>query len=190
MLPLLLLLIAGQVPAVPGEGTLVSFCKQGRLSACQELAKINPAKAAKIQADLAKVTLSQEALRVAEEEVRGQEDAKAGESSEAEGSEAAPPGEPPHCKGQEHHIISRSIAKALEKHATLRGLYKPRDPRFKTRAKDEDAHCGYQEWHRKVDEEVIRWLDRFDKATPEEFITMLRELYRRKDLLERFPHGF
>jgi hypothetical protein len=69
-------------------------------------------------------------------------------------------------------------------------LYKPRDPRFKTRAKDEESHCGYQEWHRKVDEEVIRWLDRFDKATPEEFMQMLRELYRRKDMLERFPHGF
>jgi hypothetical protein len=145
---LLLLLIVAQVPAVPGEGSLVSICKQGRLAACQELAKDYPQKAAEIQAELAKAALRQEALRVAEEEAREQEDAKADESSEAK-SEAS--NEPPDCKGQEHHIISRPIAKALEKHATLRGLYKPRDPRFKTQAKDEDA---------------------------------------RKDLLERFPHGF
>ncbi len=62
VLPLLLLLVATQVPAVPGEGTLVSFCKQGRLSACQELAKIAPEKAARLQADLAKTALSGEAL--------------------------------------------------------------------------------------------------------------------------------
>jgi hypothetical protein len=168
----------------------VSFCKQGRLAACQELAKDYPEKAAEIQAELAKTALRLEALRVAEEKAREEEDAKTDESSEAESTESEASNEPPNCKGQEHHIISRPIAKALEKHATLRGLYKPRDPRFKTQAKDEDAHCGYQEWHRKVDQEVIRWLDRFDKATPEEFIKLLRELYRRKDLLERFPNGF
>jgi len=67
MLPLLLLLVASQVPAVPGEGTMVSFCKQGRLTACQELAKIDPAKAAELQAELAKAALSLEALRAAEE---------------------------------------------------------------------------------------------------------------------------
>jgi hypothetical protein len=136
MLPLLLLLVAAQVPAVPGEGTLVSFCKQGRLSACQELAKLNPEKAAEIQADLAKAALSQKALRVAEEEAREKEDAKTEESSRTEASDAEASDEPPNCKGQEHHIISRPIAEQLEQHETLRGLYKSRDERFKTRAKD------------------------------------------------------
>src|SRR5687767_12462806 len=83
MLPLLLVLVASQVPAVPGEGTLVSFCKQGRLTACQELAKVNPQKATELQAELAKAARSLEALRAAEEDARDREDAEADESSEA-----------------------------------------------------------------------------------------------------------
>jgi hypothetical protein len=190
MLPLLLLLIASQVPAVPGEGTLVSICKQGRLSACQELAKINPEKAAKIQAELGKTAVRMEALRVAEEAAREPEDAKADEPSKADASGAGDSCEPPNCKGQEHHIISRLIAEQLEQHETLRGLYKPRDERFKTRAKDEKSHCGYQDWHRKVDKEVIEWLITQRNATPEQFMKFLREIYNRKDMLERFPNGF
>lgn len=151
MLPLLLLFVAAQVPPVPGETTLVSFCKQGRLSACKELRAVDPEKYAEVEAELAKAALARETFKAAEEEAREPEDAKSDEASEADVS-----GEPPDCKGQEHHIISRKIAKALERHKTLRGLYEPRDERFKTRAKDEDSHCGYQDWHRKVDEEVIR----------------------------------
>jgi hypothetical protein len=184
MLSLLLLLVVAQgVPAVPGEGTLVSFCKQGRLSACQELAKIDPGKAAEIQAGLAKAALLQKTLRVAEEEAREKEDAEADESSEASG-------EPPNCNGQDHHVISRPIAEALKEHESLGGLYKPRDKRFVAQAKDKESHCGYQDWHRKVDAEVIDWLRRYEKATPEQFMKMLRELYNRPDMLKRFPNGF
>ncbi len=57
MLPLLLLLVTTQVPPVPGETTLVSFCKQGRLSACQELKTLFPEKYAEVQAELAKSAL-------------------------------------------------------------------------------------------------------------------------------------
>ena len=98
--------------------------------------------------------------------------------------------EPPQCKGQEHHLISRPIAKALADHPTLKGLYKPRDPRFVTRARDEQAHCGYQQWHRGVDEEVIEWLDDTPGATPKEFMDKLREIYSRPAMKARFPHGF
>ncbi len=185
MLPILLLLVAAQVPAVPGEGTLVSFCKQGRLTACQELANIDPQKAAEIQAELAKAALRREVLKAAEEEAREKADAQADESSEAEASD-----EPPNCNGQNHHIISRPIAEELERHKTLRGLYEPRDRRFVTKAKDKESHCGYQEWHRKVDAEVIEWLKAHEKATPEQFMKMLREIYNRKEMLERFPNGF
>jgi hypothetical protein len=171
----------------PGETTIVSFCKQGRLSACKELAQVDPQQAAQIQADLAKAALSREALKVAEEEAREKEDSKAEESSS---SEAESSDEPPKCKGQEHHIISRLIAEELERHPTLRGLYKPRDKRFKTRAKDKDSHCGYQDWHRKVDAEVIQWLKDKRDATPEQFMKMLREIYNRRDMVERFPDGF
>jgi len=39
----------------------------------------------------------------------------------------------PELTGQEHHVISKRIARKLEEHATLRGRYAERDPRFKTR---------------------------------------------------------
>lgn len=189
MLPLLLVLVASQVPAVPGEGTLVSFCKQGRLAACQELAKSDPKQAAEIQAALAKTALGHEALRIAEEGVREEENTQVNESTEAS-ADAEASDEPPDCKGQDHHIISRPIAEQLEQHETLRGLYKPRDKRFVAKAKDKESHCGYQEWHRDVDKEVVEWLKREVKATPEQFMKFLRQIYNRPKMRERFPHGF
>jgi hypothetical protein len=78
----------------------------------------------------------------------------------------------------------------LEKHLTLRGQYNPRDERFVTRAKDKDSHCGYQQWHRDVDAEVIGWLQRETRATPKQFEKFLREIYNRPEMLKRFPNGF
>jgi hypothetical protein len=75
MLPLLLLLFTTQAPAVPGETTLVSFCKQGRLAACEELKKLFPEHYAEVQAELAKAALRLETLRVAEEAARDDADA-------------------------------------------------------------------------------------------------------------------
>lgn len=146
-------------------------------------------------ADIAKVfnsaALLHEAIRTAEarlkEEAQAREDAKAAEAAEAEGV-AAP--EPPDCKGQNHHVISRPIAKALKDHLSLRGLYEPRDERFVAKAKDKDSHCGYQQWHRSVDQEVIRWLRDYPKATQKEFESFLREIYNRPAMRNRFPHGF
>ncbi|HZH74461.1 MAG TPA: hypothetical protein VEY88_00415 [Archangium sp.] len=86
--------------------------------------------------------------------------------------------------------MRRPIAKRLANHPTLKGLFKPRDPRFVARAKDEQAHCGYQGWHRQVDEEVINWLKEHPKATPKEFMDKLREIYSRPEMRARFPHGF
>ena len=99
-------------------------------------------------------------------------------------------GEPPSCQGQNHHIISWPIAKALEGHKNLRGRYKPRDERYVAKAKDKESHCGYQKWHREVDLEVIRWLRDFPAATPKQFMAKLREIYARQDMLKRFPNGF
>ncbi|HVG63138.1 MAG TPA: Wall-associated protein precursor [Hyalangium sp.] len=189
MLPLLLLVVMAQGPAVPGETTLVSFCKQGRMAACQELKELFPEKYAEVMAELAKAALRRETLRAAEEAARDDADAKDTEATGVEASSEAS-GEPPNCDGQNHHVISRPIAKALEEHRTLRGLYEPRDKRFEAKAKDKESHCGYQDWHRKVDEEVIQWLKDHEKATPAQFMQKLREIYRRKDMLERFPHGF
>ncbi len=122
-----------------------------------------------------------------QEEAQAKEDAAFADAAEAEG-EAAP--EPPDCQGQNHHVISRPIAKALKDHKILGGLYEPRDERYVAKAKDKESHCGYQKWHRDVDLEVIRWIRRFDEATQKEFEAFLREIYNRPDMLERFPHGF
>ncbi|MDY7227110.1 Wall-associated protein precursor [Hyalangium rubrum] len=121
------------------------------------------------------------------DQAQDEEDARFSEAAEAEG-ESAP--EPPDCQGQNHHVISRPIAKALEEHPTLRGLYEPRDERYVAKAKDKESHCGYQKWHRDVDLEIIRWLSRESRATPAEFMAKLREIYNREDMLKRFPHGF
>jgi hypothetical protein len=184
MLSVLLLFLAAQVPAVPGETTLVSSCKQRILSACEALRQVNPGKAAEIEQAAASAALRLETLRAAEEEAQEEKDS---EATQAEG-DAAP--EPPECKGQNHHVISRPIARKLRIHQTLRGLYEPRDERFKARAKDEESHCGYQTWHREVDAEVIEWLERHARATPKQFEQYLREIYSRPEMLKRFPNGF
>ena len=181
MLSLLLLLVITQSPAVPGETTLVSVCKQGSASACEALKQVNPQKAAELEREAAKAALRLQALKVAEEEA---------EKHASEGSSAETDGEPPNCDGQNHHIISKPIAEALQKHRTLRGLYEPRDKRFETRAKDKESHCGYQKWHRDVDDEVVGWLKEHENATPDEFMAKLREIYKRPDMVERFPNGF
>ncbi len=55
---------------------------------------------------------------------------------------------------------------------------------------NKDSHCGYQDWHRKVDAEVIQWLRDHETATPTQFMRKLREIYNRKEMLQRFPNGF
>jgi hypothetical protein len=176
----LLLLLLTQIPCTPGETSTVCHCKAGMFSACETLMQTHPKKAAEILAQLEKIAAL---AKVVEE---------AGQKAEAatEVEAASDCSEPKECKGQLHHIISKPIAKALEEHGTLRGHYKPRDPRFVSRAADEKAHCGYQEWHRKVDAEVIKWLSDYRRATPEQFEAFLREIYSRPLMRARFPNGF
>jgi hypothetical protein len=190
MLSSLLLVVLTQVlPCMPGELSLACTCKQGMGSACVALAGNDALKAAEV---LAEVEAALEALEQPSRMAGKGEESKKQQLQVAAQSLSLSLGssEPPNCKGQNHHLISRPIAKALEKHPNLRGLYKPRDPRFVARAKDEPSHCGYQEWHRKVDEEIIDWLDKTSDATPQQFMDKLRELYSRPEMRARFPHGF
>jgi hypothetical protein len=166
-----------QIPCAPNDLSVVCNCKQGVVSACDTLRLSEPQQALEIEAVVQAAAAARGAQKVAE-----------ALQAEGESSPASP--EPPECKGQLHHVISRPIAKKLEEHAVLRGHYKARDPRFVTRAVDEQAHCGYQQWHRDVDDEVIAWLARYRKATPKEFEAYLREFYSRPDMLKRFPLGF
>jgi hypothetical protein len=184
MLALLLLLQLAQVPCVPFESSVVCDCKQGKAAACGVLRDTNPKKLQEIEEALRKAAVLQAARQEAAREQAKQEQA----SSEEQASSGAP--EPPDCKGQLHHIISKPIAKALEGHPTLSGIYEPRDSRLVSRAVDEKAHCGYQEWHRKVDEEVIDWLEKHKSATQEQFEEFLRSIYRRPEMRTRFPNGF
>jgi hypothetical protein len=174
------LMVLTQLACTPGETSAVCGCKAGMLSACETLKLSNPRKAAEILAQLEKAAAQAKVLEEA-----GQ---KAEEAREAEASSDC--SEPTECKGQLHHIISRPIAKQLKDHETLGGHYKPRDPRFVTRAVDKEAHCGYQEWHRKVDKEVIEWIEAHEQATPKEFEAFLRQIYNRPEMLKRFPRGF
>jgi hypothetical protein len=134
--------------------------------------------------ELTKAAPQREAFR-ATEEAEANDEEFVGVEASAEAS-----GEPPNCYGQNHHVISRPIAKKLADHEILHGLYEPRDERLVAKAKDKASHCGYQEWHRKVDEEVIDWLSQYPRAAPQQFMSKLREIYNRKEMRERFPNGF
>jgi hypothetical protein len=170
MFATLLMLLLTQQPATPDETPAECFCEAGMTlqerAVLQLLEKFAPK------------------AKVAEE--AGQ---KAEAALEAEAQAAEDCSEPKECKGQLHHAISRPIAKALARHRTLRGLYKPRDRRFVTRAVDEQSHCGYQQWHRDVDAEVVEWLERNRTATPKQFEAFLREIYNRPPMRARFPNG-
>ncbi len=183
---LLLVLLTQAIACTPGETSLVCSCKQGMVTACVALVGDDALTAARVL-DEVQASLEQASWMAGEgdENEKKQLEAAAESLSQSLGSS-----EPPHCKGQEHHPISRPIARQLDEHPTLKGLYKPRDPRFVAQARDEQSHCGYQEWHRKVDKEVINWLKEFPKATPKEFMDKLREIYSRPEMKVRFPHGF
>jgi len=77
--------------------------------------------------------------------------------------------------------------KELDKHPTLKGKFSREQ--WKVRAAAPHNHCGYQKWHREIDEKIIKWLkdDENRDATPEEFIAFLRSLYSRRDMIVRFP---
>ncbi len=189
MLALLLVTLLAQVPCAPYESSAVCQCKQGVASACDVVRQTNPPLAEELKKafDIAVTQAQVMESRARRSDSRRQE-AAAAASSEEQGSSSAP--EPPDCKGQWHHVISKPIAKALKDHLTLGGLYLPRDPRFVAKAKDEEAHCGYQHWHRDVDKEVVAWLAARPRVTPEQFMKLLREIYSRPGMRERFPHGF
>jgi hypothetical protein len=189
---LLLVVLTQAIACTPGETSLVCNCKQGMVSACVVLVGENAGKAVQVLAEV------EEALEALEQAApmageAGQKKKKQKQQLQAAAealSQALGSSEPPHCKGQGHHIISRPISKGLEDHPTLKGLFKPRDPRFVSRAKDEQSHCGYQDWHRDVDDEVVDWLDKNRKATSKEFMDKLREIYGRPEMKARFPNGF
>jgi hypothetical protein len=173
------------LPCAPGDSTVVCKCKQRSLTACTELANVKPETLKGI-------------LRLATMAQAAQEAGKANETGKAKGQtidstgcgSGQDPNEKQECTGQWHHIISKAVWYALERHDVLRGKYTYRDPRFVTQAKDLKAHCGWEGWHRNLDKEIAAWLDKYRDATVERFEAYLREVYARPELHARFPNGF
>ena len=87
--------------------------------------------------------------------------------------------------GQWHHLFSNKIIRQLEKHETLRGVFRRGD--ILVQALDRESHVGYQTWHRAYDKEVVDWLKRNAVATSDEFIDFLIEIHARSDMRRRFP---
>ena len=92
--------------------------------------------------------------------------------------------------GQYHHAISARIFNGLENNPSLAGLYRLRDARFVTQARDLACHNGYQQWHRDLDKQVINWIVNNPATTPQEFEGFLKEVYSNPDLMHRFPSAF
>ena len=178
MLALLLILLT-QVPCSGQELSPACYCKQGMVSACEVVRQTDPALADRLEAAYQLTLKVEESTREAAEAHQAQAQSSCDASAE-----------PAECKGQWHHPISKTIFEELENHKNLRGQYKARDPRFVTRAVDEQAHCGYQSWHRNVDKEVVEWLRKHTQATRQEFESFLRDIYKRTEMRARFPHGF
>jgi len=89
--------------------------------------------------------------------------------------------------GQLHHILSNKTMKALNEHHTLKGVFEREDAAFKYRAKDADAHKGYQQWHRDVDNTTVDWLQNNPNATPEQFKKFLNDLYQQPGVSSKIP---
>jgi hypothetical protein len=92
--------------------------------------------------------------------------------------------------GQIHHVISTKVARAVDDHPILKGLFAKRDPRFVTQAIDGAAHRGYQRWHRELDDEVVQWIRGNRDKNGDDFLAFLKGLYERPDIKARFPNGF
>jgi len=179
-LDLLMALWVAQIPCAPNDLSIVCQCKQGSPSACAALEVAKPELARDILRLLTMAKAAQDAKQAAKE---------SGGQAVDSGCREPPDDGDKKCSGQTHHIISKVIFEALEG-SPLKGTYHYRDPRFVARATDQEAHCGYEGWHRDLDQEIAAWIKKAINAKPEEFEAYLREVYRRPELVARFPNGF
>jgi len=88
--------------------------------------------------------------------------------------------------GQKHHIVSNPIMREVNNHPTLRGQI---DRASSTvRAMTQEAHRGYQSWHRTIDRSMEEWLrnPRNQEATTNDFWRELHRHYSNPDMLARF----
>jgi hypothetical protein len=88
---------------------------------------------------------------------------------------------------QIHHALSKKIQDALDMHPTLSGTFNREDDLLKFVASSDEAHRGYQTWHRQYDRQVVEWLLRNPGATRADFLNYLIGVYSREDMARRFP---
>ena len=88
--------------------------------------------------------------------------------------------------GQNHHVLSNPIMRALANHP-LGGLFERAESVVQALTKD--AHRGYQQWHRTIDNHMVNWLIQHPNASPNEFWKEMYRMYNNKDLIQRFGEG-
>jgi hypothetical protein len=91
--------------------------------------------------------------------------------------------------GQLHHPISKPVFGALKERSNFSQAFKDKYRVFTTRAETLLDHRGYQEWHRKIDTDLVNWLEKNPEATEKQFIEYLKELYSNPEIAKKFP-GF
>jgi hypothetical protein len=174
---LLLSWVLSQVPCAPSGSTVVCQCKQGVASACEVLAETDS-------------ELSKQLVRAWAMSKAAKESGKGNVLVDVGCGQPPDDNDEKECTGQEHHIISKTVWRALEANRNLKGKFAHRDPRYVTRAVDKKAHCGWWGWHKQLDEEIAKWINDRPALTVEQFLAYLRQVYARPELLARFPNGF
>ncbi|WP_413512619.1 hypothetical protein [Myroides odoratus] len=92
--------------------------------------------------------------------------------------------------GQAHHLLGNKITRVLNSHPTLKESfdYSRTNTRYIYNALDNEAHRGYQTWHRQYDTTVVQWLQSNPSATPSQFDLYLHNLYQQPWLKSRIPN--
>jgi RHS repeat-associated protein len=92
--------------------------------------------------------------------------------------------------GQIHHLISNKISRALDNHPALKGAfdYGRKNLKYQYKALNEAAHKGYQKWHRKYDDIVVKWIQDNPNASVKSFDNFLHNLHQQDWLKDIIPN--
>lgn len=85
---------------------------------------------------------------------------------------------------QKHHVITRKIRREMKNNPNLSDINRNKSSIFT--GLTEDAHRGYQKWHRKYDDDMVLWLKDHLDATLDDFQAELQRFYDQPDIVERF----
>ena len=86
--------------------------------------------------------------------------------------------------GQKHHPFSRKIVRAANENPNLKGHVTRNSGTVK--ALTADGHKGYQDWHRKLDDKIVKWIGENKKASLSDFTNYMNRLYSDRKMLDIF----